>query len=242
MKALEYIFYLGIISAVFRFLWGFFIILLVMLKGSTRKGIFEAYLLKMIKYFLLVSLISKFSNSFSQGEPFSVELTYTILGGVIIFMYMVGKNEKKQTLLTIQKQFGQMFSNISNSYNAKLEWLIIALSMAYFITSIFIPQILSNPITLWFEDAIKGIYTTPVIGWIFKFIGLIFLVQILFKGFNAIRILITGRKYPNMQNDASFMFSQFQQENKKEKEEGFDDYEDVTDENSGDDQEEEEKK
>lgn len=241
MKALEYIFYLGIISAVFRFLWAFFIGLLVILKGSTRKGIFEAYLLKLIKYFLLVSLIGKFSLKFSQGENTAVSLSYIILGGVIIFMYMVGKNEKKQTLLSIQRQFGQMFSNISNSYNARLEWLIIGLSMAYFVMSIIMPQILANPVTNWFEKTITDIYTTPVIGWIFKLIGLFFLIRILLKGFNAIRILVTGREYPDMKSDASFMFSQFNQKEDK-KEEAFDDYEDVSSDEEDDSEEDQEQK
>jgi hypothetical protein len=215
MELLNFIFRMGVLFAIYGFIWGIFEFILVIASMNKQKTLTEEYVIKGIKYVFLADVTFLFCLDLKEGE---ISYNQLALAALVLTMYFVGKLQSSQQQA---KMFGMMGNGLPmafKNFNIKAEIGVIALSVLCFIGFIFFKDLSINPISDWFHDSIISIEKTPVIGFIFKVIGFFFLISMLFKMLNGIMYLLSGA--PFVQASAGF------QANSK-KEEDFDDYEEI---------------
>ncbi|MCE2681698.1 MAG: hypothetical protein ACK49D_01820 [Flavobacteriia bacterium] len=215
MELLNFIFRMGVLFAIYGFIWGIFEFILVIASMNKQKTLTEEYVIKGIKYVFLADVTFLFCLDLKEGEISYYQLA---LAALVLTMYFVGKLQSSQQQA---KMFGMMGNGLPmafKNFNLNAEIGVIALSVFCFIGFIFFKDLSINPISDWFHDSIISIEKTPVIGFIFKVIGFFFLISMLFKMMNGIMYLLSGA--PFVQASAGF------QANKK-KEGDFDDYEEI---------------
>lgn len=187
----------------------------------------------------LSSVTARFIWEFSGEDVASQNgFTYFTIGGLILLMYWLGKLQNKENMVQMQAMMSKMMPGMSAPiYDRTLEIATIGVGIVNFVVCVFYPQILNNAFITWFSETIHGIYEAPIIGWIFKFIGFLFLLNILFKGLASVGRAL-GLIPPAPERNVNFnfdMFQNFQNQNpweEKKEEEDFDDYEEIDDEDS----------
>lgn len=193
MNLLDFVFRLGVLFAIYGFLWGILEIGLWMLSGGQGRTLPLAYLIKAIKYFFLVDVTFLFCmNGNTSGL---IEINQVVLAGLILLTYFLGKlqqNQNRQLFFKVASR-GLNVQNITN-FSMKLEAIVIALSLAFFGLFWFYPEFTQNPISLWFYESIVNIEDTPVFGFIFKVIGFFFLLNLIVKMLSAFNYLLSGGK------------------------------------------------
>ena len=215
MELLNFIFRMGVLFAIYGFIWGIFEFILVFASMNKQKTLTEEYVIKGIKYVFLADVTFLFCLDLKDGE---ISYNQLALAALVLTMYFVGKLQARQQQA---RMFGMMGNGLPmgfKNFNLKAEIGVIALSVLCFIGFIFFKDLSINPISDWFHDSIISIEKTPIIGFIFKVIGFFFLITMLFKMLNGIMYLLSGA--PFVQASAGF------QANSK-KEEDFDDYEEI---------------
>ena len=215
MELLNFIFRMGVLFAIYGFIWGIFEIILVFASMNKQKTLAEEYVIKGVKYVFLADVTFLFCLDLKDGE---ISYNQLALAALVLTMYFVGKLQARQQQA---RMFGMMGNGLPmgfKNFNLKAEIGVIALSVLCFIGFIFFKDLSINPISDWFHDSIISIEKTPIIGFIFKVIGFFFLITMLFKMLNGIMYLLSGA--PFVQASAGF------QSNSK-KEEDFDDYEEI---------------
>lgn len=215
MELLNFIFRLGVLFAIYGFLWGIFEIGLTLLRSGRPKTVFEEYFIKSVKYLFLVDVTFLFCTS---TESNFVSEYHLLLASLVLLTYFVGKLQRQQNQLAMFQMMSAMNSK-NNRFNLKAEIIVIIVSILLFGTLTIYPTYASNPISLWFRTSITDIENTVIIGFVFKIIGFFFLISMITKMLNAFMYLISGR--PFIQASSSF------QTFKKKKESDFDDYEEV---------------
>lgn len=219
MKFIDLAFRLGVIFAIFGFLWGILNMILNLLRGGKTQSVFEEYLLKTVQYFLLVDVTFLFCVS---GHDSSILMPKELmLTGLILLLYFTGKLQKRQRKSALFEAVGNSIPQFRTSFNLKAEIIVISLSLVLFTLFIIYPSWSENVISTWFYDSILNIEDTPVFGFIFKVIGFFFLLGILTKLINGIAFLITGAPLLTVRSELS------NQKNQKDDENKFDDYEEM---------------
>lgn len=198
MSLLDFIFRLGVMFAIYGFLWGLIEIAMWMLSGGRKRSIPQIYLIKAIKYFFLVDVTFLFC--FDGLTTNMVVMNQVMLAGIILLTYFIGKLQKNQNKSMLFKFAGRGLPMQQNNFNMQFEVIIIALSLAIFATFWFYPEFSQNPISIWFKESIINIEDTPVFGFIFKVIGFFFLLNLIFKMANAFSFLLNGGKTPRDTN------------------------------------------
>jgi hypothetical protein len=216
MELLNFIFRLGVVFAIFGFLFGLFEIGLAILTAGRKKTLIESYAIKLIKYVFLVDVTFLFCLDLS-GETISLyNLVVTVL---VLLIYFIGKLQNKQQQQAMFQMMGNGIMNMRNNFNIRAEIGVILTSIAVFILFVLQPQLAANPASIWFHESILNIEDTPVFGFIFKVIGFFFLLSILFKMVNAFAYLLSGRAFVEINSHTSFK--------KKKKDDEFDDFEEL---------------
>lgn len=219
MKFLDLAFRLGVVFAIFGFLWGILNFFLKLLRAGRQKTVVDEYVLKFFQYFFLVNVTFLFcvqKNNASILMPQEL-----ILAGLILILYFTGKLQNNQNRFMLFQMSGTNLPQFQSLFNLRGEIIVITLSMAYFVALIFFPEYASNPISNWFYESILDIETTPVFGFIFKVIGFFVLLGILSKLANGLTFLITGAPLITVNR-------QFKRTDKDEnKEDKFDDFEEL---------------
>lgn len=221
MELLDFIFRLGVLFAIYGFLWGLFDIGIRLLSAGRQRSLGEVYLLKAVKYFFLVDVTFLFCLEDTTRNMVVVQ--QVVLSGIILLTYFLGKLQHSQNRVMMINMMGRGFPQMpkNTQFNLRAEVIIIVLALAIFASFWFFPQAASNPISLWFHSSILNIENTPVFGFIFKVIGFFFLINLISKMVNAFTVLLSGGKIgdqPSMRNP-----------NKKQQdsEDDFIDYEEV---------------
>lgn len=213
MDLLNLIFRLGVVIAIFGFLFGLFEIGLSILRGVRPKSNVEEYLIKGIKYLFLVNVSFLFCYDISGAQ---LSMYNGILTALILTIYFIGKIESQQKKMVMFQMMGNAMFQQKKAFNIKAEIFIIVLAMAVFGALFFFPELASNSASLWFHESIVDIQDTPVFGFIFKVIGFFFMLTILVRLFSSFTFLLSGNAFAK-RNESS----QKQDENK------FDDYEEI---------------
>lgn len=198
MEFLNFIFRIGVVFAIFGFIWGFIQLGYSLLRGKNN-NIGETYLIKTIKYFFLVDVIFLFGI-----ESLELNINQLLIIALILLTYFIGKLQNQQEKKQLFKVVASGLPLPNKHFNLKAEIAIIIVSISIFISFIFYPEYAENKISVWFHDSIINIETTPIFGFIFKVIGFIFIVTLFMKFITSINMMISGKKvvteYPNSTN------------------------------------------
>ncbi len=215
MDLLNLIFRLGVLFAIYGFLWFFIELGLTFLRASRPKTIVENYLIKSVKYLFLVNVTFLFCLDLNQNN---VSFYNAMPSAIVLVTYFIGKLQRQQQQLQL---FGQINAQIPqrNDFNLKTEIVLIIASIALFIGFLFFPQYASNNIANWFKSSILDIESTVIIGFIFKIIGFFFLLGMILKMINAINYIISGKPVVDIKTN-------FQSKSNKD-EDKFDDFEEI---------------
>lgn len=202
MEFISLVFRLGVVLAIFSFIWGLLRFALTVLRGGQPLTYPMSLTLKLIQYFLLADI----TLLFYENKPGSSQLDL-ILSGLILLMYFIGKvQQMRMKLFFIQIQ-GQRFNQKpAFKPNMALEFGVIAISMGLFAFLAMFPAYAENPASNWFYENIIGIEKAPFFGFIFKIVGFFFTISILLKMANAFTMLLSGKAFsgpqdPNRRNN-----------------------------------------
>jgi hypothetical protein len=215
MDLLNLIFRLGVLFAIYGFLWFFIELGLTFLRAGRQKTIGENYLIKSVKYLFLVNVTFLFCLDLNKND---VSFYNVMPSAIVLVTYFIGKLQQQQQRVQL---FGQLNAQIpqTNDFNLKTEIILIVASIALFIGFLFFPQYASNNIANWFKSSILDIESTVIIGFIFKVIGFFFLLGMIMKMINAINYIISGKPVVDIKTNF--------QSNSKKDEDKFDDFEEI---------------
>lgn len=221
MKFLEFAFRLGVIFAIFGFIWGVFQLVLSFLRGASPKTIIEEYILKFVKYFFLVDVTFLFC--IKKESDSVIMLDQLILTALVLVLYFIGKLQNQQNRINLLQFAGTKFPSSKTLFSLPAEIGAIVFSVAVFIAFIFYPMKANNPISNWFYKSILDIEDTFFFGTIFKIIGFFVLLGILLKLVNGFFFLLSGNPLMSVQ-------SQFSKDGKStDDKDRFDDFEEMKD-------------
>ena len=176
-------FRLGVVFAIFSFLWGILNMILNLIRGQKPQSVWEEYGLKIVQYFLLVNVVFLFSV---QKHDTTVILPNELMTvALILILYFSGKLQKQKRRSGIIESMGTNMPKFQTNFNLRAEVVVISLSILFFTAFIFFPEYAINPIGNWFYTSILEIESLPVLGFIFKIIGFFVLMSILMKIING---------------------------------------------------------
>lgn len=199
----DFIFRLGVLFAIYGFIWGIIELAIKMLSSGRKRSMGEIYLFRSLKYFFLVDVTFLFC--LDRTGTNEIVINQIIFAGLILLTYFIGKlqnNQKKKMLF--QAQFGAAGNNIpfmNSAFNRKAEMTIIIISLVIFGAFTFFPSFAYNPMSVWFLDSIINIENTPIFGFIFKIIGFFFLLTLIFRMTSAVSYILNGGKTKDPQQN-----------------------------------------
>lgn len=184
VEILNFIFRIGVLLAIYNFLWWLINLGLSALRGGRRKMLPEAYLIKLVRYFFLVDVTFLFCLDNGLG---GIDFDRVLIAGLVLLIYFIGKlqsNQMRRSLLSVRGNMPgmeEMIKRMTPVFNVRYEIGVILIAVATFTLFIFYPSWASNPISNWFLESILDIEDTPVFGFIFKVIGFFFMASIIVK-------------------------------------------------------------
>ena len=193
MNIIDFVFRLGVLFAIYGFIWGIIEIGLMLLSAGRKRGVNEIYLIKAIKYFFLADVTFLFCV---DGENTNtVMINQIIFAGIILLTYFIGKLQKNQNKSMLFKFGGTGLPQSKATFNLRAETIVIAMSLVIFAAFWFFPEYARNPISTWFSESITNIEDTPIFGFIFKVIGFFFLLSLIFKMIRAFTFIMNGGSF-----------------------------------------------
>ncbi|MFA9210240.1 MAG: hypothetical protein ACEQR5_00315 [Moraxellaceae bacterium] len=210
MEFFNLIFRLGVVLAIFSFIWGFIKIGLTILRCGMPLSAPMNIGIKTLQYLLLAEVTILFCTS-DNGDY----LAEAVTTGLILLMYFIGKMQN-QRLKFMMVQFQGQGLNVPNKPNMKAELGVIILAMALFTFLVVNPVFADNQISNWFFTSIKDIETTPVFGFIFGIVGFFFSLSIIFRMVNSISMILSGKAFEKQASEET-----------NEQSDKFDDFEEI---------------
>ncbi len=225
MELINLVFRLGVVFAIFSFIWFFISLGLKILTGVLRsKPIGEVYFLKLIQYLFLVNVTFLICSTESYSS-FNIE-NQIVLGGIILLIYFLGKlqnNQKKRKLIRLYTNGLQ--SKLANQFNIKYEIIVLAVSLICYTSLYFYPDYSLMSFSISMKNAVMNIEDTPIFGFIFKVIGFFFMINVFSKLFKTILLLLTGQLFKQHSSQENSGFDDHNNQDDK-----FDDFEEIKDE------------
>ena len=220
MEVVNFIFRLGVVFAIFGFLWGMIDIGLRLLTASRQRTLVEAYIIKAVKYLFLADVTFLFC--LGDLDKHMVVSYQVVLGGIVLLMYFVGKLQNNQNRVAVFRMMGRnlpQMPNVNLSFNMKAEIGVITAALMLFGVLWFYPWLATNVASNWFHESILSIEDAVFFGFIFKVIGFFFMLNMFFQMAGGITFLLNGGKTPKATSDIDS-----RQNHSKD---SFDDYEEV---------------
>lgn len=219
MELINLIFRLGVLFAIYGFLWFFIEMAWQLLIGTRKRTLGEIYLVKTVKYLFLVNVTFLFCLEQMDEPIFQINYQHIVPSFIILMVYFLGKLQKKEQRIQMMSNFTQGMKDIP--FNRQWELALIVLSGFTFAGLVFFPQFSENVISIWFKERILDIEKAVLIGFIFKVIGFFFLIGMFSKMLNALNYIISGK--PLVQVNSSFSAK------KDPSDDSFDDFEEIDD-------------
>ena len=216
MDLIQLIFQLGVLFAIYSFIWFFIDLGLALLVAGKKRALPEIYLIKVVKYLFLVNV----TFLFALEKNNTLSVIGVIPSATVLVVYFLGKFQQKQRQAQVLSQFGGKGFGLGLDFDRRYEIGVIALAVILFILLLAFPEYAENNIATWFRQSIIDIEKTVIIGFIFKVIGFFFLLGMLLKMVNAFNYLISGRPLVDFQ---TYMGSKTTKNTKDD----FDDYEEI---------------
>lgn len=195
---LGFIFELGILIAIYGFLWFFFELAIRLLSAGRKRSTLEVYSIKAIRYFFLVNVVFLFCLDVENSRL--SETTIFSTAGLVLLVYFLGRFQSSRNR-RMQFQVLRNGMNMSNNpignalnptFNMKAEIIVISIAIACFVGFIFLPNLAYNPVSNWYAQNIKELNNTPIFGFIFKVVGFFFTVSLLFRMASGLTFLMSG--------------------------------------------------
>lgn len=177
MNIIDFLFQCGIIYIVFSFIWAFFMFLYNLMMQFRKKTVIETYIFKFLNTYVLISLMAMLTARFMVMPHHSPGL-YATVGLLTMYSYLIGRLERNRMVVQLNNNVMRMGAS---EINMNMEKLLIPASLIYFVFCLMKPEIAVNPVNAWFQESITQLYETPVIGWIFAFVGVLMLIGLLIR-------------------------------------------------------------
>lgn len=219
LELINLIFRLGVLFAIYGFLWFFIDMGLKILLGSRKRSLGEVYVIKTIKYLFLVNVTFLFCLQQLNEPEYHVNYMHVAPSFVVLMVYFLGKLQQNEQRIQLMSSFTQGMKDVP--FNRRWEISLIVLSALTFVGLVSYPQFSENAIAKWFQRSIIDIEETVIIGFIFKIIGFFFLIGLFFKMLNALNFIVSGKPMVNVRTGFG--------SKKASNEDSFDDYEEIDD-------------
>lgn len=196
MEVLEIIFRLGVVFAIFSFIWGLLTVLFAIVRGGVPLNYPASLTLKALQYFVLVDVVILFCTKDDNLDVYN-----SVITGSTLLLYFLGKVQNLKFKLAMVQIQGRSLTNAPKP-NMRLEFGLVAVAMLFFVFLLNRLDLANNGLANWFYTSILDIEKTVFFGFIFKIIGFFFTITILLRVVNAINVLLTGgNKTRNQGND-----------------------------------------
>lgn len=216
MELISLLFRLGVLFAIYGFIWFFVDTFIRLITAGGKRNKIEYYLIKSAKYLFLVNVLVLFCLNKTKTEITFINIAPTLS---IFCIYLIGRlqNDERKSMMQLSF-FGKQTnkSGATSNFNRKNEIVLIIGALIAFVVLVFNADYAKNNIAEWFYASIIDIEQTAIIGYIFKFIGVVFLISMIFKMIGAISYILNGGPIINMKSRI-----------KNKKDDEFDDYEEV---------------
>ena len=216
MELITLLFRLGVLFAIYGFIWFFVDTFIRLITAGSQRNKIEYYLIKSAKYLFLVNVLVLFCLNKTKTEITFINIAPTLS---IFCIYLIGRlqNDERKSMIQLSF-FGKQTNNsdAKSNFNRRNEIVLIIGALIAFVVLVFNADYAKNNIAEWFYTSIIDIEETAIIGYIFKFIGVIFLISMIFKMIGAISYILNG---------GPMIDAKSRIKNKKDDE--FDDYEEV---------------
>lgn len=219
MELLDFIFRLGVLFAIYGFIWGLIELGIALLSANRSRSIIEIYTIRALKYFFLVDVTFLFCIE-AEGA-YQLITNRVVMAALLLLTYFIGKlqnNQNRQQLFRMVTINNQRPRGIQ-VFNLRAEMLIISLSLLVFSAFWFYPSYASNPISLWFHESIVNIEDTPIFGFLFQVVGFFFIVSLIFKMSGALGYILSGQAFRDLKKN--------DQSDKNKRTDDFDDFTEV---------------
>lgn len=215
MELISLLFSLGVLFAIYGFIWFFIDAFIRLITVGRERSQFEIYLIKSVKYLFLVNVLVLFCFDKTRSEITLLHIVPTLL---IFCVYLIGRLQNDERRSVFQLNFSRQQNSVggTTTFNRRNEIMLIIGALIAFILLAFNKDYAQNNIAQWFYTSINDIEETAIIGYIFKFIGVLFLLSMIFKMISAFSYIINGKPLI----DVKTFFG-------KKKKDDFDDYEEV---------------
>jgi len=216
MELISLLFRLGVLFAIYGFIWFFVDSFIRLITAGSQRNKIEYYLIKSAKYLFLVNVLVLFCLNKTKTEITFINIAPTLS---IFCIYLIGRLQNDERKSMIQLSFFGKERNKSgakSNFNRRNEIMLIIGALIAFVVLAFNADYAKNNIAEWFYRSIIDIEQTAIIGYIFKFIGALFLVGMFFKMINAFNYILSGKPIDDLK-------SKIQDKDKND----FDDYEEV---------------
>ena len=216
MELISLLFRLGVLFAIYGFIWFFVDSFIRLITAGSQRNKIEYYLIKSAKYLFLVNVLVLFCLNKTKTEITFINIAPTLS---IFCIYLIGRLQNDERKSMIQLSFFDKERNKSgakSNFNRRNEIILIIGALIAFVVLAFNADYAKNNIAEWFYASIIDIEQTAIIGYIFKFIGALFLVGMFFKMINAFNYILSGKPIDDLK-------SKIKDKDKND----FDDYEEV---------------
>jgi len=216
MELITLLFRLGVLFAIYGFIWFFVDSFIRLITAGSQRNKIEYYLIKSAKYLFLVNVLVLFCLNKTKTEITFINIAPTLS---IFCIYLIGRLQNDERKSMIQLSFFGKERNKSgakSNFNRRNEIMLIIGALIAFVVLAFNADYAKNNIAEWFYRSIIDIEQTAIIGYIFKFIGVLFLINMIFKMIGAISYILNGGPIIDVKSRI-----------KNKKDDEFDDYEEV---------------
>ena len=216
MELISLLFRLGVLFAIYGFIWFFVDTFIRLITAGSQRNKIEYYLIKSAKYLFLVNVLVLFCLNKTKTEITFINIAPTLS---IFCIYLIGRLQNDERKSMIQLSFFGKERNKSgakSNFNRRNEIMLIIGALIAFVVLAFNADYAKNNIAEWFYRSIIDIEQTAIIGYIFKFIGVLFLISMIFKMIGAISYILNGGPIIDVKSRI-----------KNKKDDEFDDYEEV---------------
>jgi F0F1-type ATP synthase assembly protein I len=183
VQFLEILFRLGVVFAIFGFIWALISFGIMLLSGGNALKYPLKLSLKLVQYILISNVSILFSLNFNGS-------TTSFIVGLILLSFFLGKTQNLQVKMIIQSNFSPKQKN--EKPNMSYELGVVVLAMAFYVFFLFNPEFTQSVLAKWFYTTIRDIEKAPIFGFIFKVIGFFVSISMIIRMVNAIQNLISG--------------------------------------------------
>ncbi len=214
MEILETIYRVGVILAIFSFIWGIIKIGMLLLTGGQALK-FQLLTLRVLKTVILSQVVAQFC--FPSDNSLSLSGYSIVVSGLILAFYFINDSQKRKF-----RKFNFLSLNQKTMSDTSPRWaevLLVCVGISGFILFVLFPSTLENGVTNWFYENIVGLEKAPIFGFIFKIIGVFFVITVINRTVQSFFVLLNGgTNRPHHDPNGN-------RENRKE--DDFDDYEEI---------------